>query len=76
LPFQLATKNGIGFSLGRITKEEMSIGFMLDLKKLNNTMSFCETIGVTIHQLKKIHRKKRSKGRLKNTNNTNLTLTI
>jgi len=40
-PFQLATKNGIGFGLRRITRRELFLGFLLDLKKLNNMMSFC-----------------------------------
>jgi hypothetical protein len=41
LPFQLATKNGIGLGLGRITIKELALGFLLDLKKLYITMSFC-----------------------------------
>ncbi len=41
---------------------------MLDLKKSNNSMSFHEIIGAIVFELKKIHTKKRSKGRLKNTN--------
>jgi hypothetical protein len=40
-PFQLATKNGIGLGLRRITRRELSLRFLLDLKKLNNIMSFC-----------------------------------
>jgi hypothetical protein len=43
----------------------MFVGFMLGLKKSNNTMSFHETIGAIIFQLKKINTKKRRKGRLK-----------
>lgn len=68
LSLQLATKNGIGFGLGRITRIKMFVGFMLDLKKSNNSMSFHEIIGAIVFELKKIHTKKRSKGRLKNTN--------
>ncbi len=55
LPLQLATKNGIGFDFKGITKGEMSVGFMLDLKKSNNIMSFHETISAIVLQLKKIH---------------------
>ncbi len=40
-PFQLATKNGIGLGLRWIIRRELSLGFLLDLKKLSNTMFFC-----------------------------------
>jgi hypothetical protein len=58
LPLQLTTKNGIGLGLRGITRREMSIGFMFDLKKSNNTMSFHETIGAIVFQFKKIHTEK------------------
>ncbi len=41
LPFEFVTKNGIGLGLGRITRRKLSLGFLLDLKKLNITLSFC-----------------------------------
>jgi hypothetical protein len=63
LPFELVTKNGIGLGLGTITRGEMSSRFLLDLKKLDNTMSFCEIVGACIAlQLKKIYTKKEAKG--------------
>ncbi len=34
---------------------------MFDLKKSNNTMSFHETIGAIVFQLKKIHKKQKKK---------------
>jgi len=39
----------------------MSVGFMLDLKKSDNIMSFHETISAIVLQLKKIHKKKKQK---------------
>lgn len=61
LPLQLATKIGISFDLKGITKGEMYVGFMFDLKKLDNIMSFHETISAIILQLKKIHKKKKQR---------------
>jgi hypothetical protein len=61
LPLQLGTKNGIGFGLRGIIRGKMFIGFMFDLKKSNNTMSFHETIGAIVFQLKKIHKKQKKK---------------
>jgi hypothetical protein len=40
LPLELVIENGIGLDLRGITKEELSSGFLLDLKKSNITMSF------------------------------------
>ncbi len=63
LPFELIAKNGIGLGLGGITRGEMSSRFLLDLKKLDNTMSFCEIVGVCIAlQFKKMYTKKEAKG--------------
>jgi hypothetical protein len=63
IPFELVAKNGIGLGLGGITRGEMSSRFLLDLNKLNNTMSFCEIVGVCIAlQLKKMYTKKEAKG--------------
>jgi hypothetical protein len=68
-PLELAIENGIGLGLGRITKGELSLGFMLDLKKSNITMSFhvFSTGAIQAFQIKKMHTKHKSKGRLKNT---------
>jgi len=41
LPLELVAKNGIGLHLGGITRGEVPLGFLLDLKKLNNMVSFC-----------------------------------
>jgi hypothetical protein len=63
LPLELAAKNGNGFGLGRITRRKVSSRFLLDFKKLNNTMSFCEIFGACIAlQLKKIYTKKEAIG--------------
>ncbi len=59
--FNLLQKMGIGFDLKGITKGEMSVGFMLDLKKSNNIMSFHETISAIVLQLKKIHKNKKQR---------------
>lgn len=63
LPLELVAKNGIGLGLGGIIRRKVSSRFLLDLKKLNNTMSFREIVGVCISlQLKKIYTKKETRG--------------
>jgi len=70
LPLELAIENGISLGLGGIAKGELSLGFLLDLKKSNITMYFhvLSTGAIQAFQIKKMHTKDKSKGRLKNTN--------
>jgi hypothetical protein len=65
LPLELVIENGIGLDLRGITKEELSSGFLLDLKKSNITMSFhvFSTGAIQAFQIKKLHTKDKSKGR-------------
>jgi hypothetical protein len=44
LPLELATKNGVGLGLRGITRGKMSWTFLLELKKLDNIMSFRDIV--------------------------------
>jgi hypothetical protein len=70
LPLELIIENGIGLGLGRIKRGELSLGFLLDLKKINIIMFFCvfSTSAIQAFQIKKMHTKDKSKGKLGNTN--------
>jgi hypothetical protein len=65
LPLELVIENGIGLGLRGITKEELSSGFLFDLKKSNIIMSFhvFSTGAIQAFQIKKMHTEDKSKGR-------------
>jgi hypothetical protein len=63
LPLELATKNGIGLGLGRITRGKMSWTFLLGLKKLDNIVSFCDIVSAIFPPTqRKYMKKKEAKG--------------
>ncbi len=63
MSFELVAQNGIGLTLGRITKGEMSLWFLLYLNKLDNIMSFYKIVGACIAlQFKKTYTKKVANG--------------